>query len=90
MGGALMARRWREVREERANSDVWEKVRKRVSRMSEFEMLEWVEAAGAGMFKGFRDYRQHENIESLEEIRTALIGVQAIVDELAERHEAAQ
>jgi hypothetical protein len=83
-----MARRWREVKQERSDSDEWDRVRRRVARMGVNECLEWVEVAGSAMLKGFRDYRQHESVESLEEIRTALIGVTAIVDELLLKHEA--
>jgi hypothetical protein len=85
-----VARKWREVKQEREDSDTWDRTRRRVARMGTNELLEWVDAAGAGMFKGFRDYRTHASVESLEEIRFALIGVQAIVDELIERDEAAR
>ena len=59
-----------------------EKTRRRVSRMSEREMLDWADVAGSGMYKAFRDYRGGDT-DALHDIKTALIGMVAIYEELS-------
>lgn len=64
------------------------RARRRVTRMSINELLDWADAAGSGMAKGFADYRKEGNMVSLEDIRLGLISLTALTDELIGRHEA--
>ena len=66
------------------------RARNRVAEMSTFALLEWADVAGSGMAKGFQDYRRESARESLLEIRSALIALTALNDELLERNEAGQ
>jgi hypothetical protein len=64
------------------------KARARVQKMSIHELLGWADGAGSGMAKAIDDYRRQNDMASLEEVRTALIALSAVVDELQVRHEA--
>jgi hypothetical protein len=54
--------------------------------MSNVDMYDWADAAGHGLYKALQDYRAHGHAESLEEIGYALVGLQAVHDELVARH----
>lgn len=61
--------------------------RRRVRKVSTHDLLEWADAAGSGMAKGFGDYRKDRELVSLEEIRTALMSLLAVTDELYARQD---
>lgn len=67
------------------------KARKRVAKLGNRELYEWLDSAISGIGKGFSDYRSQEQVESLLEIRDhAIPGLVAIVDEFILRWEAAE
>lgn len=66
--------------------DEIEKARRRVSRMTTSEALNWADVAGSGMHGAFRSYRDDPD-NSLEDIRMGLVGMLAIYEELLSRNE---
>lgn len=64
--------------------------RRRVSRLSTNELLNWADVASAGLMRGFEDYRGKGDKRSLDEIRVTLISLTALTDELIIRHEVEQ
>jgi hypothetical protein len=63
------------------------RARRRVSRMSTHELLEWADQAGTGMAKAFADFRKEGSLASLDEISVALLALTAVTDELTARTE---
>lgn len=61
--------------------------RQRVRKMSVHDLLAWADSAGTGMAKALGDYRRENDSISLEEIRTGLVALSAVIDELTVRHE---
>lgn len=82
-----MARKWTDIKADRADIEYLEKARERVKLMQSYDLLEWADVAGSGMSKGFMDYRRHSYVESLREIRSTLMQLVALTDELIERKE---
>lgn len=64
-----------------------ERARRRVTRMSTHELLAWADQAGSGMAKAFSDFRREGSLTPLDEIRTALLALTAVTDELTARTE---
>lgn len=64
---------------------VREKVSKRVSRLSESEMLDWADIAGSGIARTLRDYQKSHEPHLLDEAREAVSALQGVIDTLAER-----
>lgn len=62
--------------------------RRRVTKMSVHEMLAWADSAGSGMAKAIDDYRKERSLTSLEEVRTGLVALSAVIDELEARQDA--
>lgn len=62
--------------------------RRRVSKLSTNELLNWADVASAGMMRGFEDYRGKGDRVSLDEIKITLVSLTALTDELIIRHEA--
>lgn len=62
--------------------------RRRVSKMSTRQMLDWADSAGSGMARAIDDYRKDRDVISLEEVRTALVALSAVIDELEARQDA--
>lgn len=62
------------------------RAQRRVHQMSNVDLYDWSDAAGNGLYKALQDYRAHGHAESLEEIGYALVGLQAVHDELVARH----
>lgn len=65
--------------------DVREKVAKRVSRLSEVEMLDWADVAGSAIARTLRDYHRSHEPELLQEAREAISALQGVIDTLTER-----
>lgn len=65
--------------------NVREKVAKRVSRLSEAEMLDWADVAGSAVARTLREYQRSHEPELLEEAREAISALQGVIDTLAER-----
>lgn len=63
------------------------RARRRVTRMSTHELLDWADQAGSGMAKAFSDFRREGTLIPLDEIRTALLALTAVTDELTARTE---
>jgi hypothetical protein len=65
--------------------NVREKVARRVSRLSEGEMLDWADVVGSGIARTLRDYHRSHDPELLQEARDAVSALQGVIDTLAER-----
>jgi hypothetical protein len=65
--------------------DVREKVAKRVSRLSEGEMLDWADVAGSAIARTLRDYHKSHEPHLLDEAREAVSALQGVIDTLTER-----
>lgn len=59
--------------------------RKRLSRMSTPDILNWCDQAGSGVAKGLDDYRRLSMAQSLDEARMGLEVLLDAVDELLSR-----
>jgi len=66
----------------------YQRMEKRVSKMSDYELLEWADITGSGMSKSFSDYRKGAPEESLIEIREGLQALWSLVRELDLRRQA--
>lgn len=64
---------------EAGDQEILERASKRVQGLSTGDLLDWADTAGTGMGQGFWDYRAHGDIQSLEEIKDAVIALQAVV-----------
>jgi hypothetical protein len=83
-------RKWSEIKQERAESTEWERLLKVVAKMSMFDLLEHMDAAGSEMARAVKDYRTDQNdVTRLLEIDVRLRELQAVNDELKLRFEAA-
>ncbi len=58
---------------------------RRVQRMDSSALLEWADLATSGMQRQLDDFRKHPDESHLGEINVALLGMGAVVDELALR-----
>jgi len=65
--------------------NVREKVAKRVSRLSEGELLDWADVAGSGIARTLQDYHRGHEPELLQEAQEAVSALQGVIDTLAER-----
>jgi hypothetical protein len=65
--------------------NVREKVTKRVSRLSEGELLEWADVAGSGIARTLRDYQRSHESALLEEAQEAISALQGVIDTLVAR-----
>jgi len=65
--------------------NVREKVSRRVSRLSEGELLDWADVAGSGIARTLRDYQRSHEPELLQEAQEAVSALQGVIDTLAER-----
>lgn len=65
--------------------DVREKVTKRVSRLSEGELLDWADVAGSGIARNLRDFQRSHDLSLLIEARDAVSALQGVIDTLADR-----
>lgn len=65
--------------------DVREKVAKRVSRLSEGEMLDWADVAGTAIARNLRDFQRSHDEALLHEAREAISALQGVLDTLTER-----
>lgn len=65
--------------------DVREKVAKRVSRLSEGELLDWADVAGSGIARNLRDFQRNHDLSLLIEARDAVSALQGVIDTLADR-----
>jgi hypothetical protein len=61
------------------------KASRRVARLPTTALLDWADQAGTGMAKALYDFRQHGDIEDIDEVREAMIALQATVLELSLR-----
>jgi hypothetical protein len=68
-----------------STDSVREKVAKRVSRLSEAEMLDWADIAGSAIARTLRDYHRSHESELLQEAREAISALQGVIDTLTER-----
>lgn len=64
---------------------VREKVVKRVSRLSEGEMLDWADVAGSAIARTLREYQRCHEPELLQEAQEAVSALQGVIDTLARR-----
>lgn len=67
------------------DAEIYARASRRLSRLQTHELLSWADAAGSGMSRAFGDHRLDGNLESLEEIRTALITLWALTQDLEVR-----
>jgi hypothetical protein len=58
---------------------------RRVQRMDSSALLEWADLAASGMQRQLDDFRKNPDESHLGEINVALLGMGAVVDELALR-----
>lgn len=65
--------------------NVREKVARRVSRLSEGELLDWADVAGSGIARTLRDYHRSHEPELLQEAQEAVSALQGVIDTLTER-----
>lgn len=65
--------------------NVREKAARRVSRLSEGEMLDWADVAGSGIARALREYQRSHEPELLQEAREAISALQGVIDTLTER-----
>jgi hypothetical protein len=63
------------------------RARRRVTKMSSHELLNWADAAGTGMARAFGDFRRAGEVTSLDEVHGALLALAAVTDELKLRAE---
>lgn len=65
--------------------NVREKVARRVSRLTEGELLDWADVSGSGIARTLRDYQRSHEPALLEEAREAISALQGVMDTLTER-----
>lgn len=65
--------------------DVREKVAKRVSRLSEGEMLDWADVAGSAIARNLRDFQRSHDEALLFEAREGISALQGVIDTLTDR-----
>lgn len=65
--------------------NVREKVARRVSRLSEGELLDWADVAGSGIARTLREYQRSHEPELLQDAREAISALQGVIDTLADR-----
>jgi hypothetical protein len=68
-----------------STDNVREKVSRRVSRLSEAELLDWADVAGSAIARTLRDYQRSHEPELLHEAREAISALQGVIDTLSER-----
>jgi hypothetical protein len=69
--------------------NVREKVAKRVSRLSEGELLDWADVSGTAIARTLRDYQRSHEPELLQEAADAVSALQGVIDTLTEREKRA-
>lgn len=65
--------------------NVRERVARRVSRLSEGELLDWADVSGSAIARTLRDYQRSHEPELLQEAREAISALQGVIDALTER-----
>lgn len=64
-----------------------ERARRRVRGLGAGELLDWLDAAGTGMYRASSRYRSSGDQAALEEMTVGATGIVAILDELRRRAE---
>lgn len=65
---------------------LYAKARDRAASQSVHELLSWADQAGTEMAAAIYRFRKDRNAPQLDEVRTALIALAAVVDDIAERY----
>lgn len=63
----------------------YETAQRRLAMLETRDVLNWADAAAAGIQRGFEDHRKDGNTDSLDEIEVGLITMWAAVQDLRER-----
>lgn len=69
-----------------SSDSVREKAKKRVSRVSTPDILNWADNAGSGVAKALDDYRRLGDKGSLDEAQRGISALAGVLDVLVDRH----